>query len=457
MQHVRALLDDPRLRIDTTLGSRPVVGLAREIKSDNSAVELKRAMTELNRPDRALQEQMPQGEILDLWLSKASFFGLFKRSVGRLKVVCVSPVRSILAGQPTETIKPPALAKILSQAVPETKVPTTLVVLSTSGFSIEAHELAERRADRTVILIEPNAAGGWDVFGPPETRAVAELFDPEAEAEKRSRIVSMIEAQSPDLSGSGIASDKLAAKAQLPVSFVENQLKQYSKSQAGLTAKRLDGRVVLFRQGQAANGGSSMPLIDRMKSLFSGKGDIEKKIALLSERRAVLSQQRDRAYEEMGSIEHRESALKAEFAQASAEAGKRRITGQILQLRKDLDRRQQLIGVLNQQVEVVSTHLHNLQLLQQGQTAKLPDNDEIVQDAARAEEMLAGLQANVEIATGASASASTSLSAEEQALYEELQGTVEKAQSVGQATSVPNPTAPQAQHAAQKSREAQAE
>ena len=46
-----------------------------------------------------------------------------------------------------------------------------------------------------------------------------------------------------------------------------------------------------------------MPLIERMKALFSRKGDNEKKIAFLSERRASLSQQRDQAYEEMGDLE----------------------------------------------------------------------------------------------------------------------------------------------------------
>ena len=45
-----------------------------------------------------------------------------------------------------------------------------------------------------------------------------------------------------------------------------------------------------------------------------------------------------------------------------------------MQLRKDLERRQQLLGMLNQQINVVSTHLHNLELVQQGQR--------LLQDAA---------------------------------------------------------------------------
>ena len=49
-----------------------------------------------------------------------------------------------------------------------------------------------------------------------------------------------------------------------------------------------------------------MPLIDRMKALFSRKGDDEKKVAFLSERRVALSVQRDRAYEELG--DHKSAA-----------------------------------------------------------------------------------------------------------------------------------------------------
>ena len=426
MEHVQRLLNDERLRVDTTLGSRPVSSFKHDIKTDDATVDLKRTMAEMGKPDRQLQERMPQGQTLDVTLKRSMYLGLINKSVGQIRVICMSQVRSILAGQPPDRVRGQQLQKLLSSTGPGSSLPTTIVVMSTSGFSIDAHDLAERGANRTVILVEPNSANGWDVHGPQETKATVDLFDPEADEEKRSRIVSMIEAQAADLTGSGIASDKLAAKAQLPVPFVESALKEYTRSHPGLVAKRLDGRMVLFRQGQAPVGGSAMPLLDRMKSLFSRKGETEKKVALLSERRAVLSQQRDRAYEEMGALEQREAGLKTEFAQAGNETSKRRITTQILQLRKELDRRHQLISVLNQQVEVVSTHLHNLQLLQQGQTAKLPENEEILEDASKAEEMLAELQANVEITTGASTTVATGLSAEEQALYDELQGLADR-------------------------------
>jgi hypothetical protein len=133
-----------------------------------------------------------------------------------------------------------------------------------------------------------------------------------------------------------------------------------------------------------------------------------------------LGQQRDRSYEEIATLETKDAELREQFKNAGPELMKRRITSQLLQLRKDIERRQQLLNVLNQQVNVVSTHLHNLELVQQGQSAKLPDSEEMASDAAAAEEMLATLQESSEMAESVGGVATGGMSAEEQALYDEL-------------------------------------
>ena len=79
-----------------------------------------------------------------------------------------------------------------------------------------------------------------------------------------------------------------------------------------------------------------MPLFDSLRALFGRKGENEKKIEFLSERRAALSQQRDRAYEEMGALEEQEAALRQQFKEATGAITKRRVTSQLLQVRKDL-------------------------------------------------------------------------------------------------------------------------
>jgi hypothetical protein len=370
---------------------------------------------------------MPIGETLEVALTQKKMLVL-NQTVGRLRVVCVSPTKSLLKGEEPQPMDLGPLQKLLSAMPPSLGgVPITIVIASTGGFTMEAHEAVDRRPDRTIILVEPNGVGGWSAIGPVESKSVVDLFDPEADEEKRQRLRQLVEEGKPELLSSGIAADKLAGRAQLSVQLVESVLKDYASANPGLVAKRLDGRVVLFREGTTPpssareSGGSEMPLLDRVKALFARKGENEKKIAYLSERRTALSQQRDRAYEDMATMEQQESALKRQFQEATGSITKRRVTAQMLQLRKEVERRQQLLAVLNQQVDVVSTHLHNLDLVQQGQVAKLPDTDEMTADAVKAEEMLAELQSNAELAGSLGTPATSGMSEEEKALYDELE------------------------------------
>src|SRR5208283_3419186 len=112
-----------------------------------------------------------------------------------------------------------------------------------------------------------------------------------------------------------------------------------------------------------------------------------------------------------------EEALRRQFKEATGSITKKRVTSQLLQMRKDIERRQQLLSVLNQQINVVSTHLHNLELQRQGETARLPDSEEMAADAAAAEEVLAELQAGNELADSVGAMHG-GMSEEEQALYD---------------------------------------
>jgi hypothetical protein len=431
IEHVERLLDDDRLRLDTTRGRRPITILQRRTTRTDKAEELHRLMGEMGRPDREFEAMMPKQEAVEVDLLQKRWW-IFNDTVGRVRAICVAPQKQLVAGQAPAPMTKVQTERFLSALPPPLKkAPTTIVLLSTSGFAKDAQEVAQRDASRTVILLEPNDAGGFTVYGPPETTALNELFDPEAEEEKRARVREAIASSQLEMTGSGVASDRLAAKTQLSSQVVEAELRSYAKDNPGLVAKRLDGRLVLFREGSAAvtgsvatasllPGGMNMPMIDKIRSLFARRGETEKKIAFLSERRAALGQQRDRAYEEIGHLETKDAELREQFKSAGPELIKRRITSQLLQLRKDIERRQQLLNVLNSQVNVVSTHLHNLELVQQGQTAKLPDSEEMASDAAAAEEMLATLQESSEMAASVGGVATMGMSEEEQALYEEL-------------------------------------
>jgi HAMP domain-containing protein len=439
IDHIKRLMDDPRFMIDTTAGRRAVKGFLTDLRESDQSAEVHRLMSEMKRPDRQLLESMPVGKALELTLSRKRWLVL-KQAMGHLRVICVSPSRQLLEDAPLKPMTAQEVNKLVRQLPPPLNgVPITTILVSTSGFAMEALELAERTAERTLILAEPNDARGWSIHGPPETKALNDLLDPEDEDEKRQRVRDLIAENEIELVGGGIVAEKVATKAKLPLQQVEAELKSYAKQTPGLIAKRLDGRVVLYREGTTPiapltgksaarnpSGDTDMPILDRIRSLFSHKGETEKKIAFLSERRTVLSLQRDRGYEEIGALEQKDNELREQFKAARAPLTKRRITTQLVQLRKDIERRQQMLAVLNQQVNVVSTHLHNLELTQQGQLADLPDSEEIATDAAAAEEMLAKLQADNELAESVGAGvggsiATAGMSDEEQALYAELE------------------------------------
>lgn len=424
IRHVESLLTDSRLRLDTKLGNRSVSSFEKTTRSSDRATDLQRLMSQLNVPDRDLRARMPVGQSLEVDFFKRKYV-LFKSVVARLVVRAVSPSQELLLGQAPPPMDGGDVRQILSEIPPSPHgVPTTVVLVSTSGFTIDAREKTERGLDRTLILVEPNDAGGWTVHGPTESRPLLELLDPEQDEQKRVRLRQIIEEGKVDLLTVGLSADKLSAKSQLPLQLVESELKTFAKHNPGFVAKRIDGRTVLFREGSAptsgAVGGGDMPIIDRIKSLFARKGETEKKIELLSEQRAAIAQQLDRAYDEIGVLEKREVQLKDEFKSAASELPKRRITSQLLALRKDIERRQQLLGVLNQRQNVISTHLHNLELVRQGEGQKMPDTEEIASDAAAAEEMLAELQASTELAESVANVSSSGMTSEEQALYEEL-------------------------------------
>lgn len=451
VSHIEAVLADERLRIDTAGGSRLARTLLAEVSRTDAAVELKRLMSTEGLPDRELEAKMPAGAGLEVTFSQKQLL-VMKKPVARLKVVCVSPTKALLRDGEIKPLSTGELQKVISAVPPPLKgVPTTLVVVSTSGFTTESHELVDRRADRTLVLMEPTDAGGWAIHGPPEVKALTDLLDPEDEEAKRQRLRRAIADAEGELLTSGITAEKMTGRTGLPIHLVEAELKSYAKSQPGLAAKRLDGRMVVYREGTmpdavvSATGGTDMPLLDRVKALFGRRGETEKKVAFLSERKTGLALQRDKAYEDLGQFEKQEAMLKRQFKEAAGAITKKRVTQQLLQLRKDVERRQQMIDVLNRQINVVSTHLHNLELVQQGQKSELPNTDEITADAVAAEEMLAELEANAELAESVGATSGVGkMSAEEQALFEELE------RETGNSSVIPNTEAARAQAAPTK-------
>lgn len=433
IDHVARLLADVRFVVDTIHGQRPVTKLQQQTNATDRSVDLKKIMAQ-HRPDRELETRMPVGRTLTTSFTMNRWY-IFQQVVGRLVATSYSPVKTLLADEEPKPMTSGETRRAIAAIPPPLgkegkRVPTTIVLISTSGFDADARELANRTAEANVILMEPTAAGGWTVHGSTEIHGLLDLIDPEPEARKHGRVAKKIEDLTDEMVEGSLSAEKLAVETELPLMTVEAAVKSFAKQRPGLVAKRFDGRLLLYREGSApqgkAVGGEGMSLTDRIKVLLSRKGDHEKKIAYLSERRTALVSQRDASHDELFKLEKKESVLKKEFKDNDSPTARRRVTTQLVQLKKEIERRHQLLQLVNQQVNVVGTHLHNLELLRQGKNANLPDTDEIAQDAAAAEEMLATLQADSELAESVSSISVAGLSGEEQAMYDELLADAEK-------------------------------
>ena len=131
-----------------------------------------------------------------------------------------------------------------------------------------------------------------------------------------------------------------------------------------------------------------MSLAKWIMNLFSKEGEEAQKINVLAERRASLSSRINRMYEDIGKLEKKEEQLRVEGKATESKVSKRRIAGQISRMRKDISRCNTSAALISKQINVISTHIHNLELAQTSSTAQLPTSEELTEAAVNAEEML---------------------------------------------------------------------
>ena len=449
-EHVAGLLDDRRFVVPTTFGPRPVAGLQRRTRAWDQALKLKQALADAERPDFELQDAMPVGAGLDVSLSRQVLLA-FTQPMGHVRYASLAPFRALARGTAPEPLEADEVRSRVNDLPVAGKPrpgeealavggPMTLILFAGGGFTPEARRVAREFVDGPpTILIEPNSAGGYDVTGPPGAEYLVELLDPEEASDRLRRVAAALEGREVDLLAGAVSLDEVARDTRLPIETVVYAAQQWAKQKAsaggaGLRVKRVGDGVMLFRDsslagaaghlgnssGAYAAGSATMGVMDGLRRFFGGKISPQRRIAQLAEQRALLSRQRDVANDELGRLEDRERELRDAFAADDNSTVRRRITSQIVQLQKDVERRRQTVGVFNQQINVVATQLHNLEIARAG-AGSLPTSDEIAEEASKAEDVLAELQASAELADelGAQVKATTS-SAEEQRLFEEL-------------------------------------
>ncbi len=344
---------------------------------------------------------------------------LWKRRTGVAIASVLSPLGHF-ASNAAGSAPPVGLGELVDHVrklVGESKVPHIVGVCSPTGFTEEARAARLETANATVVLIEPDGSGGWRTHGIGESvdSRLLRIFDPESAKQKLDRVRRVIADRSTDLLTGGLSASSIARSVNLPEEVVRQGFEQTARTDPELRVSRQDGEFLLFRGAPVSpQEKRAMNVIERIRQLFSREGEESAKINVLAERRAALSQRRDRIYEDIAKLEHKEADLFAQGKAATSAVPKRRLAAQIAQLRKDIARQNTTAAMLNQQINIISTDIHNLTLIQQGQMARLPDSAELTEHAVEAEELLETLKADAELVGNLAMGMETVLAADDE-------------------------------------------
>lgn len=371
--------------------------------------------------------------LLPRWLVPARWS---RRPAVTLIASVVSPVDAYLRGQ--EDPGPVDLPEV-SEHLAEVSAAgggghVVIGLCSPTGFTAAVRDAALNTPGRTVVLVEPGPRGGWSVHGGEALGGLARaLFDPESEEQRRGRLREALAARGEALAGGAVPVEVLAQDTGLAADEVVRQLETLSHEEGELRVARDGSSVVVYRAtGRAEAKGRPMSFVERIRQLFSRSGDEQAKIDALTERRALLVARRDRLYDDIGRLEQREATLLAEGRENRSPVVRRRLAAQLAQVRREIARANTTASMLNQQINIISTHIHNLTLVQQGERAQLPSAEELAAEAAKAEELLERLQADAELVSALESQAvEATTSAEEMAILREFDAPGERVEPAG--------------------------
>ena len=381
--------------------------------------------------DRERLKELPHNRRIAMHGYKRTWwFG--KRATGVAIASVLNPLEHLVAGGSGSPppIDLPELMDHMRKIVSNPAVPHVVGVCAPSGFTPEALEASTGRSNVTLVLIEPAPGGGWKVTSADDDlpEPVLTMFDPESAGDKIGRVAKEIEDLSAELLSSGVSASSLASRLALPQELVTAALEQVARGDAELKLSRQSDDLLLFRGAASARTErTSMNVVDRIRQLFSKEGEEAEKINVLSERRAKLAVRRDRLYEDIGKLEAAEADMLKQGKETQSTVTRRRLAAQLAQRRKDISRQNTTAKMLSQQIDIISTDIHNLTLIQQGNIAQLPTTEELTENAVQAEEMLESLKVDADLVSSLETGLSEiSTSDEELAILREFEQSAER-------------------------------
>lgn len=131
------------------------------------------------------------------------------------------------------------------------------------------------------------------------------------------------------------------------------------------------------------------------KNIFSGSKKTDT-VSKLTESKIGLEQKRDVIYIEIDKITKQESELLKKGKESESQLSKKILAGQIAQLRKTMSSLNTRAGMINQQIDIISTDLHNQTIIAMKKEMPSYSAETLTENAVAAEEMLEELTANAD-------------------------------------------------------------
>jgi hypothetical protein len=386
-------------------------------------------LTRLEQYDRNLLEQLPGTRAVQLRFQRR-VFGPFYKTVSRLRAQTLAPIEELVANTPTQPVGREQVLDALAryELLPQRERPTAAVFASATGFTPEARALVHRGGTPTLILMGGRADGGWDVELPATLKQSpwAKLFELESQDERLKRLLYHLDKNISALESRGLAVPELAEQLGLSREATEGLVRQACRQDSRLLTVVHAGTIHVCRSPLAEES-NTMSLRSWIRKLLRLKPTVGEQVRALTAQRVTLEQQRHEVDQRLTALESEERDAVGLGAAAKSDAERKQLAGKLMRVRRDLRRVRAQANVYTQQIDILGTHIHHLTLAEQGKRVELPQAEELTQEAAQAEQMMAELAANADLAAGIEVGAQSPLMQEEEAaILEEFKQAAEE-------------------------------
>jgi hypothetical protein len=212
----------------------------------------------------------------------------------------------------------------------------------------------------------------------------------------------------------------LAEKLGLSSAETERLLRRACRSEPRLMTVTHDGQTHVCRTPLAEEG-DTMSIWSRIRKLLRLKPTTAERVRELTGQRVQIEQRRFELDQKVNALEADERQRIQQGAAAASDAERKQIAGKLMRTRRELRRHRAQAQLYTQQIDIIGTHIHHLTLAEQGKRLELPKAEDLTREAAQAEQVMAELSANADLAASIEVTGETPMMAEEEAaIFEEF-------------------------------------